>query len=159
MTIQAHLVGVKPIFVQILPIVRYSIQACWLPEKLVKLVFSDAQMTATNTALAGGWSCVSLHWLPMFISMYIQWLSKWASHTASQLKCTWNGRCAKRNCIHLKISLWYNVPKICELSSIQLSSPSLESTSERSFGRASANWNEHILKLSSPHCRWQSTQA
>jgi len=64
-----------------------------------------------------------------------------------------NGRCTTRTRIHLKLTLKYNIPKIDEWSSLQPSSPSTISSSERSFWRDSPNWNDSILKLSSPHRR------
>ena len=47
---------------------------------------------------------------------------------------------------------------ICEWSSIQLSSLSLNLSWERSFCRASAHWKDLILKLSSPRLRCWSIQ-
>jgi len=67
--------------------------------------------------------------------------------------CGWNGRCAKMNCIHLKISRYYNVLEMCEWTSIQLSSPSMKSSLERSFGRGSADWHDSRFKLSSQRRR------
>jgi len=45
---------------------------------------------------------------------------------------------------------------MCEWSSIELSSPSPKRSSERSFRRATADWNDMILKLSSPRHRCRS---
>jgi len=110
-------------------------------------------MTGTIVAPAGSWSCVSHHQSPVFISLYILRLSESARHAGSKSRSAWNGRCAKRNCIHLKISLWYNVPNMCEWSSIQLSLPSPELSLEWSIRRASADCNDSMLKLSSPRRR------
>ena len=52
-TIQELLLGVQLISFQIVLIVRYSGQACWLPEKLIKWVLSDAQMATTIVTPAG----------------------------------------------------------------------------------------------------------
>jgi len=110
-------------------------------------------MTGTIVAPAGSWSCVSHHQSPVFISLYILRLSESARHAGSKSRSAWNGRCAKRNCIHLKISLWYNVPNMCEWSSIQLLLLSPELSLEWSFRRASADCNDSMLKLSSPRRR------
>jgi len=156
--IQAHFLGVRWISFLILPIMRYGGQAWWSPKKLVKWVLSDAQMPATIITPAGSWSCVSHHQSPVFISLYFLRLSESARSTGSKSRCAWNRRWAKWNCIHLTISLQYSVPKMCEWSSIQLSLPSLISSLERSFGRASADWNDSMLKLSSPRLRCWSIQ-
>jgi len=73
--------------------------------------------------------------------------------TRSKSRSVRNGRCAPRNWIYLKISLQYHVSNWCESSSILLLLPSPKSSSERSFNRASADWNDLILKLSSPNLR------
>jgi len=119
--IQALFLGVQRVSFWILTIVTNSGQACWSPEKLVKWVLSDAQITGTIVAPAGSWSCVSHHQSSVFISLYIWQSSDPARRTGWKLKHAWNRRCAKRYCIHLKISLYYNVLKMCEWSSIQLS--------------------------------------
>jgi len=98
------LFSVPQIAFQILPIVRYSGQECLSPEKLVRWVLTDAQMTGTIVTPAGSWSCVSHHQLPVFISLYIRRLSESARRTGSKSRCAWNGRCANRNCIYWKIS-------------------------------------------------------
>jgi len=85
--------------------------------------------------------------------LYIRWLSESLLCPSSKSRCTWNGRGAKRNCMWLKISLYYNVPNICEESWIQLSYPSPKSCFQRSFCRASADWTDSMLKVSSPLLR------
>ena len=50
--IQERDLGVRQISFRILPIVRYSSQAYSLPEKLIKWVLSDAQLTGTITSPA-----------------------------------------------------------------------------------------------------------
>jgi len=106
-------------------------------------------MTGTIVVPAGSWTCVSHHQSSVFISQYTRRLSESARRTGSKSRCAWNGRCTQRNCIHLKIALQYYVMKMFEWSSIQLSLPSPESSLERSFHRASADWNDSMLKLSS----------
>jgi len=149
-SIQARLSDVCEIFFQILPIVRYSGQACWSPEKLVKWVLSDAHMTGTIVALMVTWSGISHRRSPVCISLYIWWLSESARCTGSKSRCISNGRSATSYQIHLKISLQYNISKIGEWSWIQQSLLSLKSSSEMSFCVASADWNDSIWKFSSP---------
>ena len=151
--IEGSFLDVWPISFPILPIVRYSGQEWSSPELLVKWVLSDGHMTGTIVALVGNWSCVSHHQSPVFILLYIGRPSESARRTGSNSRCAYKARCARRNWIHLNISLWYNVPKICESSSIRLSLPTPKWSSERSFLRASADWNDSILKLSSPRLR------
>jgi len=115
-------------------------------------------MTGTIVAPVGSWSCVSHHQSPMFISLEIWSPSESVRFTGSKPRCTWNGRYTKRNWTHLKISLQYIVPMICESCSILLSSPSPKLSSERSFCRVSADWNDSILKLPSPHLQCWSIQ-
>jgi len=110
-------------------------------------------MTGTIVAPAGSWSCVSHQQSPVFILLYIRQLSDSARCTGSKSRCTCNGWWAKRNCIHSKISLLYNVPKMCKWSSIQLWLPGPKLSVERSFHRASADWNDSMVKLSSPSVR------
>jgi len=149
-SIQKRFSGVRCLSFRILPIVWYSGQARWSTEKLVNWVFSDAQITGTIVTPAGSWSCVSHHGSPVFFLLYVQRLNESARRTSSKLRCAWNGRCAKSNWIHLKISLWYNVLKIGEWSSIKISAPSPKSLCVRCFHRASAHWDDSIVKWSSP---------
>ena len=151
--IQVCVLGVQRISLRILPIVRYSGQVCWLPEKLVKWGLSDVPMTGAIVAPAGSRFCVSHHQSRLFISLRIWWLSESTKSTGSKPRCAWNGRCANRNWIHLKIFLQYNVPKIGAWSSIELSSPSPKLNSERRFCTISADWKNSILKMSSPCLR------
>jgi len=130
--------------------------ACWSPEKLTKWVLLDSQITGTIVAMAGSWSCLSHHQSRFLICLYSWRRSESARHTDSKSSCGRQGRCAKTNCMHTKISLWYKILKICEWSSIQLSSPILKLSSERSFRSATADCNHMILKLSSPHARSKS---
>jgi hypothetical protein len=48
----------------------------------------------------------------VFIPMKIWQPPDLARLTGSKSKCVWNVWCARRNLIHLKISLLYNLPKI-----------------------------------------------
>jgi len=50
---QVRFLGVQRISFPILLIVIYSSQPCWSPEKLVKWVLSDVQMTGTMVTPAG----------------------------------------------------------------------------------------------------------
>jgi len=52
----------------------------------------------------------------------------------------------------------YNVPKICELSSIKLLTPRPKLSSESSVRMASADWKDSILKWSSPRLKCWSIQ-
>jgi len=103
--IQARIIGVRRISFRILPIVRYSGQACRSPEKLVKWVFSDAQITGTIVAPAGSWSWVSHDQSPMVIPLYIGQLSDSVRCTDSTSRCLWHGRWATMNWILRKLSL------------------------------------------------------
>jgi hypothetical protein len=76
----------------------------------------------------------------------------------SHSRCARNGRCAKRNWIHFKISLQYDDPKLCESCSIHLASPSLKSSLQRSFRMASADWKDSVLMFSSLDLRCGSVQ-
>jgi len=155
MIIQLCCFVVQWISFRILPIVRYSGQASWSPEKLVMWVLFDAQMTGTIVALAGSRLCVSHHQYPVYLPLYIGQHSESARRTSSKSRCCWNGKWAISNWIHLKISLSCNVPKICEWSSIQLSPPSPKLFPESGVRRASVDWNDSISKLSSPrHSCW-----
>jgi len=60
--------GVRRISFRIVPIVKYSSQESWSPEKLIKWFLSNAQMTGTIVTPIGSWSCVSDYQSPMFIS-------------------------------------------------------------------------------------------
>jgi len=51
--IQDRFLGVQRMSFQMLPIVRYSGQACWSPKRLVNWVLLDAHMTGTIVAPAG----------------------------------------------------------------------------------------------------------
>jgi hypothetical protein len=70
-TIHALVLGICWICFRMLPIVRYSGHACWLPGTLDNWVLSDAQLTGTIVAPAGSWCCQSHHQSPVFISRYI----------------------------------------------------------------------------------------
>jgi len=151
--IQARFPGVRWITFWIVLILKNSGHTCGLPERFVKWVLSDTQITGTIVPPAWSWCCVSHHSSPMFIALNILRLSESARRTGSTSGCAWTGRCGRRNCKHLKISQEYNAPKMCEWFSIQPSLVSPKSTLERSFRRASADWNNSILTLSSPHLR------
>jgi len=105
-------------------------------------------MTGTIVAWAGSWSCISNHQSPVFISQYNWQPSESVRPTSSKSRCPHIGRCVRQNCLQLKISLQYNVQKICEWSWIQLSLPMPKSSLERRYCRASADCNDSILKLS-----------
>jgi len=89
----------------ILPIMRYSSQACWSAEWLVKWVLSDSQMTGTMVAPAGSHSCISHNQSPVFIVLYIPQLPESGRRAGSNLRCPTIGRCGPRIWIHLKLSL------------------------------------------------------
>jgi len=155
--IQVHIFSVQRTSFQILQIVRYSGQACWSPKKLLKWILSDSNMTSTLFTSAGSWSGISHLQAPLSISLYIQLLPVSMKLSSSKLRYSWNGKCARRNCVHFKISLEYNVFKIYKWSSIQQSSPRPKYSLESSFARSSAIWNDSMLKLSSPCLRCWST--
>jgi hypothetical protein len=69
--IVARCLDVQQISYQILPIVRFSSQVCWLPEKLVQVVSLDAQMTGTIFALTGSTFWGFHHQLAVFILQHI----------------------------------------------------------------------------------------
>jgi len=155
MGIPACCLSKRPISSQLLPIVRYSSQAC-SPEKLLRWVLSDTPRTGTMVSPARLWPCVSHDAMRMPIWLYIGWLTEVARRTISILSCDWTERYAMRNWIHLKISQYYNVLKIWMWSSIQLSSPSPKLCSERCLCMAYAHWKDLIFVLSCPHLRWWS---
>jgi len=147
---QPWISGVRQISLTMFRIVRYSSQAWWSPNTLVKWVLLNAQMTGPIFAPAGRESCVSHHQSPVFISQLIWWLSMMARCSASTSRCASNKTYATRKCIYLTITLWYTVPRILEWCSIPSSSPSPKLTSERNICRVSGNWNVWIMKLTSP---------
>jgi len=151
--IQACSWGVWQLSFGILLIVRFNFQACWSPEELVNWLVLDAQMTGTIGTPVGSWFCLSPHQSWMFTSLCNRWLSVSARCTSVKSRWACYGRCAKRNCIHLKISLYWNVLIIREWYLIQQSSLSHKLSSERSFHRASAAWNDLVWRLCSPHLR------
>jgi len=111
---QGHLISVGQISFWILPIVQYCSQSGWLSKKLIKWVLSNAQVTCTICTPAGSWFCVSHNYLSEFILLYIRHLFKSARNTYSESRCVSDVRSGKKNKIHLKVSLQYNVLKRCE---------------------------------------------
>jgi len=116
-------------------------------------------MTGTTTPLAESWSRISHQQSPMFISLFIHWHSESARCTGSKSRWIWNEWYAKRNSIHLKISLYYICLNIWERYSIEIILRSPKSCSEGSSTRPSADWNVLTLKLISLNLRCRASHA
>jgi len=102
--IQSRISGVQLISFQILPLVGYSGKACWLPEKLIKRVWSDTQMTGTIVPPAVSWFSVFHHQSPVSISLYTWQLWEAAKCTSLKFYRTWDGTCTKWNSLEWPMS-------------------------------------------------------
>ena len=128
---------------------KHNGEVCWLPKKFVKNVLLDKQMTGIIISSTWSWSQKSHPQLLLFIALYIWQLSKTVTGTSWISRYAWNGGFAKRNWIHLNVSLKYNVTNTGDSSSRMMLSLSLESNSDSTLHRASADWKDLISKLSS----------